>query len=78
MAVKVSVTIDDEILAQARILAPDGNLSAFVNDALSERVRRERLGELVADDAVAHGAPSATAARHVDATWPFSSSTPAS
>ena len=35
MAVKVSVTLDDEILAEARGLAPDGNLSALENHAWS-------------------------------------------
>ena len=50
MAAKISVTVDDEGLAAARALAPDGNLSALVNEALSQRVRRDRLRALLADD----------------------------
>jgi hypothetical protein len=31
---KVSITIDEEVQRQARELAPDGNLSKLVSDAL--------------------------------------------
>jgi post-segregation antitoxin (ccd killing protein) len=78
MAVKVSVTIDEEILAEARGLAPGGNLSALVNDALSERVRRERLRTLLTDEAATAGPLPAALTEHVTAQWPFSSSTPES
>jgi len=78
MAVKVSVTIDEEILAEARGLAPDGNLSALVNDALSERIRRERLRTLLAEETSARGPIPLTLADHVEAHWPFSFSTPES
>jgi post-segregation antitoxin (ccd killing protein) len=78
MAVKVSVTIDEEILAEARGLAPGGNLSALVNDALSERVRRERLRTLLADEAATAGPMPVALTDHVTRQWPFSSSTPES
>jgi len=78
MAVKVSVTIDDEILAEARGLAPDGNLSALVNDALSERVRRERLRNMLAEETATAGLIPAALDDHVTRQWPFSSSTPES
>ena len=78
MAVKVSVTIDDEILAEARGLAPDGNLSALVNDALSERVRRERLRTLLTEEAATAGPIPTALTDHVATQWPFSSSTPGS
>jgi len=78
MVVKVSVTVNAEILAEARRLAPDGNLSALVNDALSERIRRERLRTLLAEDAAAAGPIPATMIDHVTTQWPFSSSTPES
>lgn len=78
MAVKVSVTIDDEVLAEARGLAPGGNLSALVNDALSERVRHERLRALLAEDTAAAGAIPTPLIDHVATQWPFSSSTPES
>ncbi|MBA2347107.1 MAG: type II toxin-antitoxin system CcdA family antitoxin [Solirubrobacterales bacterium] len=78
MAVKVSVTIDDEVLAAARDMAPAGNLSALVNDALSERVRREHLRALLVDDETTEGPIPTDLRDHVAAQWPFSSSTPAS
>ena len=78
MAIKVSVTIDDEVLAAARALAPDGNLSALVNDALSERVRREGLRALLVEDRSTAGPLPTDLIDHVSAQWPFSSSTPES
>lgn len=78
MAVKISVTVDDDVLAAARDLAPGGNLSALVNDALSERVRRERLRSLLADDERELGPIPDDLRAQVGTQWPFSSSTPAS
>ena len=78
MAVKISVTVDDEVLAAARALAPAGNLSALVNEALSELVRRDRLRALLADDERELGPIPDDARAQVDARWPFSFSTPAS
>ncbi|MEA2219731.1 MAG: Post-segregation antitoxin CcdA [Solirubrobacteraceae bacterium] len=78
MAVKVSVTIDAEILAEARGLAPDGNLSALVNDALAELVRRERLRTILAEERATAGPIPAELTNHVATQWPFSSSTPES
>ena len=65
-------------VAEARGLAPDGNLSALVNDALSERVRRERLRTLLAEEAATSGPMPAALTEHVARQWPFSSSTPES
>ena len=78
MSIKISVTVDEEVLAAARELAPSGNLSALVNDALAERVRRDRLRSLLADDRRELGPVPPGAHRTVDAQWPFSSSTPGS
>jgi post-segregation antitoxin (ccd killing protein) len=78
MTTKISVTVDDEVLEAARTLAPGGNLSALVNDALTERVRRERLRTILAEDQRAFGSVPAEADAHVSAEWPFSSSMPAS
>ncbi|MDQ6775733.1 MAG: type II toxin-antitoxin system CcdA family antitoxin [Actinomycetota bacterium] len=74
MASKISVTVEDEVLEAARALAPRGNLSALVNDALAERVRRERLRSLLADDVEKLGPSPEDAIAHVDSEWPFSSS----
>jgi post-segregation antitoxin (ccd killing protein) len=60
------MTIDDETLAQARGLAPDGNLSALVNDALSERVRRERLRILLIEETATAGPDSSHPGRSRD------------
>jgi hypothetical protein len=78
MAVKISVTVDDDVLAAARQLAPSGNLSALVNDALVERIRRDRLHALLADDERELGPVPDDARARVNAQWPFSASTPAS
>lgn len=40
---KVSITVDEEILRQAREIAPGGNLSKLVSDALLHQVRLERM-----------------------------------
>lgn len=78
MAVKISVTVDDEVLSEARKLVSGGNLSALVNDALTERVRRERLRVLLDEEEAAVGPIPAALSEHVTEQWPFSSSTPAS
>lgn len=78
MSSKISVTVEDDVLAAARALAPGGNLSALVNDALAERVRRERLRALLADDVAEIGPIPPAAIAEVDSAWPFWSSTPAS
>lgn len=40
---KVSVTLDPAIVAEARRIAGDGELSAFVNDVLHWQLRNVRL-----------------------------------
>jgi hypothetical protein len=47
--VKKTVTLDAEAVAGAMELG-DGNLSAYVNEAVLRRVRRERLERLVEED----------------------------
>lgn len=44
---KVSLTLDEELVAEAR--ERSGNLSAFVNEALEARLRNARLGQLLAE-----------------------------
>jgi Arc/MetJ family transcription regulator len=45
---KVSITIDTDLLEEVRSYAA-GNLSRYVNAALREQVRSERLRKLVAE-----------------------------
>jgi hypothetical protein len=40
---KVSITLDPAIAAEARRIAGDGNLSAFVNDVLHWHLQNVRL-----------------------------------
>lgn len=40
---RVSITVDAEILREAREIAPGGNLSKLVGDALLHQVRLERM-----------------------------------
>jgi hypothetical protein len=62
-------------VAEARGLAPDANLPALVDDAPSERVRRERLRTLLTGEAVTAGPLPAALSDHVTRQWPLSSST---
>jgi post-segregation antitoxin CcdA len=41
---KVSLTLPSDLLDEARRLAPNGNLSAYVADGLRRRVLSDRLG----------------------------------
>lgn len=74
---KVSVTVDAEILAEARALA-QGNLSALVGEALVDRVRLERLRQLLDDDERELGPIPEQIVDHVDREWARLSSMPAS
>jgi len=45
---KVSLSIDEDVLAQARARAGRRELSSYVNEALRRQLQRDRLGELLA------------------------------
>lgn len=45
---KVSLSIDEEVLAEARDRAGHRELSSYVNEALRRQLQRDRLGELLA------------------------------
>ena len=40
---KISVTVDEDVLREARELAPEGNLSRLVGEALMHQVRLGRM-----------------------------------
>jgi Arc/MetJ family transcription regulator len=65
---KVSITIDTELLEEVRSYA-GGNLSRYVNVALREQVRSERLRKLVAEYEAKFGPISAEELAEVDAEW---------
>ena len=57
-ASKVSLSIDEEVLAEARDRAGRRELSSYVTDALRRQLQHDRLGELLAElDATAGPIP---------------------
>ena len=46
---KVSLSLDEEVLAEARQRAGRRELSSYVNDALRRRLQHDRLGDLLAE-----------------------------
>lgn len=46
---KVSLSIEEDVLAEARERAGRRELSAYVSDALRRQLQRDRLGELLAE-----------------------------
>jgi Arc/MetJ family transcription regulator len=46
---KVSLSIDEDVLAEARERAGRRELSSFVNEALRRQLQRDRLAELLAE-----------------------------
>lgn len=46
---KVSLSLEEDVLAEARELAGSGELSAYVNGALRRQLQRDRLNGLLAE-----------------------------
>ena len=46
---KVSLSIDEEVLAEARDRAGRRELSSYVSDALRRQLQQDRIGELLAE-----------------------------
>lgn len=46
---KVSLSIDEDVLAEAHARAGRRELSSYVNEALRRQLQRDRLGELLAE-----------------------------
>lgn len=74
---KVSLTIDPELLEQAKRLAPGGNLSAFVNEVLDAHIRREGLRQIVEEDEQRLGPVPEKVRQHVEREWRKLSEMPA-
>jgi post-segregation antitoxin (ccd killing protein) len=67
---KISVTVDEELLAEARRLAPGGNLSGLVNEALELRVKLGRAREFLEQEKRELGPLPADLRERVRAQWP--------
>ena len=67
---KVSLSLDHELVAEARKLAGRGGLSALVNDALRARVQRVRLERLLDEMDDEYGPVPADVAEEVHREWP--------
>lgn len=46
---KVSLSLDEQVLSEARARAGRRELSAYVNEAVRRQLQRDRLGELLAE-----------------------------
>lgn len=73
---KVSVSVDAELLAEARELAGRRGLSALINDALRVRLQHARVGRLLDEMDEEFGRVPATIEEEVRRTWPASGRSP--
>ena len=67
--VKISVTVDADLLDEARRLA-EGSLSALVNEGLAHEVRRGRMREFLAEERAQLGPIPEDIVADVRAKWP--------
>lgn len=68
-SVKVSLSVDEELLVEARQYAGD-NLSAWVNEAMGDRVRLERARRFLEEEAAERGPLPPDLVAEVGAAWP--------
>ncbi|MGI8730101.1 MAG: ribbon-helix-helix domain-containing protein [Solirubrobacteraceae bacterium] len=62
MTTRIAVSLPDDLVAAARQAVADGratSVSAFIADAIEERVRYKDLATLLTEMAAARGTPSA-------------------
>ena len=67
---KVSLSLDPELVAEARELAGRGGLSALVNDALRIRLQHIRVTRLLDEMDAEYGPVPAEVAEEVARRWP--------
>jgi hypothetical protein len=53
--VKVSVTLDERLVVEARRLVGGRGLSAFINEVVAQRLQQQRLLALMAEMEAEHG-----------------------
>jgi Arc/MetJ family transcription regulator len=68
--VKKSVTLDEELVAEAQEYLGEGGLSQLVNEGLRRQVLVERARRAVAEHEAEHGTIPDDALADVDAQWP--------
>ncbi len=73
---KVSVSVDAELLAQARELAGRRGLSALINDALRVRLQHVRVGRLLDEMDEEFGPVPPAIEEEIRSTWPAADRSP--
>lgn len=70
MAEKVSLTLDEELLAEARQAVGSRKLSSYVNRALRHQLQHDRLTGLLAELEREHGPIEPQVIEEVRRAWP--------
>lgn len=68
-AVKVSVSLPEDVVAEVRARVGPREFSSFVAEAVEQRLRLQMLGEIVDHYVAEHGPISEEVSREVDAEW---------
>lgn len=68
-ASKVSITVDEEMLAEAKRYA-GSNLSSWMNDALTQKVKLERARAFLAEERSSKGDIPRHLIEEVGSNWP--------
>lgn len=68
-AVKVSVSLPEDVVQEVRARVGPREFSSYVAEAVEQRLRLQMLGEIVDDYVAKHGPISEEVAREVDAEW---------
>ena len=66
MTTKIAISLPDDLVEQARRAVASGgapSMSAYIAEAMSERVRRERLADVLSEMLAESGGPMTTAER---------------
>lgn len=69
---KVSLTLEEELVAEAREAVGVRGLSGYVNHALRQQLQRDRLARLLAELEREHGPIDASTLAEVRKAWPES------
>lgn len=67
---KVSLTLEEELVSQARAAVGSRGLSRYVNRALRHQLQRDRLGELLDELERRHGPIDPEAIEEARRAWP--------
>lgn len=68
-AVKVSVSLPQDVVEEVRARVGPREFSSYVAEAVQQRLRLQMLGEIVDDYLAKHGPISDETAQEVDAEW---------